>query len=149
VRRTGRGGFHPPESRRQEVKLHQEPGTDTDDIGNLWRYISYSVRADSRTGLPVYAQDVGYELVMAGWATPRGGGENADYMGRLTSVADIASHQPEGMYAPPCGKPKVYGDDNGNGIPDYDDHVEVDVDTPDPDPAPAPRRERTGRSGHP
>lgn len=114
----------------KKVKLHQEPGTDTDQNGNLWRYIAYSNSVDSKTGLPFYNEDLGNALVLAGWAEPRSGGENADYMTGLTSAADIAIYQPQGMYAPPCGKPKVYGDDDGNGVADWDEDVDVDVNAP-------------------
>lgn len=114
----------------KQVKLHVEAGTDTDEAGNLWRYVAFSERLDSRTELPIFAHDLGNELVLAGWAKPRSGGENADYMANLTSAADIAAYRPEGMYAPPCGKPKVYGDDDGNGVADYEEDVDVDVDAP-------------------
>lgn len=105
------------------VKLITEPGTDRDDNGNLWRYVTYSERPDSRTGLPVFSEDLGSDLVLEGWAKPHSGGENAEYMSRLTSAAEIAEYRPDGMYAPPCGKPKVYGDDNSNGVADYEEHA--------------------------
>jgi hypothetical protein len=107
------------------IKLIAEPGTDRDENGNLWRYVSYSERPDRRTNLPVFSPDLGNQLVLAGWAKPNSGGENSDYMTRLTTAADIAAYQPEGMYASPCGKPKVYGDDDGNGVADYEEDVDV------------------------
>jgi len=119
------------------IKLIAEPGTDRDENGNLWRYATYSERPDRKTDLPVFSKDLGHELVMAGWAKPKSGGENAEYMSSLTSAADTASYQPEGMYASPCGKPKVYGDDDGNGVADYEEDVDVpnvnapNVDLPD------------------
>jgi hypothetical protein len=107
------------------IKLIAEPGTDRDENGNLWRYVAYSESNHSRTGLPVFAHDLGHDLVLEGWAKPSSGGENAEYMSRLTSAADIAAYRPEGMYAPPCGKPKVYGDDDGNGVADSEEDVDV------------------------
>lgn len=112
------------------VKLIAEPGTDVDENGNLWRYVTYSENPDRRTGLPVFADDLGQDLVSAGWAKPVSGGENAEYMRHLTWSADSASYQPEGMYASPCGKPKVYGDDDGNGVADYEEDVDVNVNAP-------------------
>jgi len=51
-------------------------------------------------------------------------------MESLESAAGIAAYQPEGIYASPCGTPKVYGDDDGNGTADWDDEVDGDVDVP-------------------
>lgn len=107
-----------------KVKLYQEPGTDRDERGNLWRYVAYSDRTDSNN-LPYFSEDLGRELVSAGWAKLRSGGENADYLAAIKSAADSASYQSQGMYAPPCGKPKVYGDDDGNGVADYDEQHHV------------------------
>jgi hypothetical protein len=41
----------------------------------------------------------------------------------LASAVHIAEYRPEGIYAPLCGKPKVAGDDNGDGIADWDEHI--------------------------
>lgn len=98
-------------------------GPHSDENGNLWRYVAYSERADTRTKLPVFSGGLGSDLVLEGWAKPHSGGENAEYMSRLTLASEIAEYRPDGMYAPPCGKPKVYGDDNGNGVADYEDRV--------------------------
>jgi endonuclease YncB( thermonuclease family) len=114
----------------KKVKLHSEPGTDTDESGNLWRYVAYSESNDSRTNLPIFSEDLGHDLVLAGWAKPKSGGENAEYMSNLVSAADIAAYQPEGMYASPCGKPKVYGDDDGNGVADYEEDLDGNVNAP-------------------
>jgi hypothetical protein len=91
-------------------------------------HVAYSATTNGPTNLPVFAQDLGHELVMSGWAKPKSGGENANYMAKLASAADNAAYQPQGMYAPPCGNPKVYGDDNGNGVTDSEEDVDVDVD---------------------
>jgi endonuclease YncB( thermonuclease family) len=157
---AGPGAAHVTRQRLtgQKIKLIQEPGTDTDEHGNLVRYVAYPDSYSTAAGRPPrYAEDLGLELVTAGWAKPRSGGQNPDYLSRITAAADLASYQSAGLYAPPCGKPKIYGDDNGNGTPDYaerDERADADVyvpnPDPDPEPAPAPRnRERTGRSGHP
>ena len=128
------GGANAAEFARQKVggkiKLHQEPGNETDENGNLWRYVAYSDSSDRRTGLPVYANDLGNALVTAGWAKLRSGGENADYARLLGYAADAASYQSAGLYAPPCGKPRVPGDYDGNGVADYEEDVDVDVDAP-------------------
>jgi hypothetical protein len=76
---------------------------------------------------------LGNGLVLAGWAKPKTGGENAEYMSTLTSSAETAEYIPNGIYAPPCGKAKVQGDNNGNGVADSDEvdvDVNVDVDAP-------------------
>ncbi|WP_214371318.1 thermonuclease family protein [Pseudonocardia sp. H11422] len=39
-------------------------------------------------------------------------------------------NRPDGIYAPPCGKPLVYGDDDGNGVADWEEDVDADVDVP-------------------
>jgi hypothetical protein len=118
----------------KKVKIHSEPGTHTDDKGNFWRYVSYAEYMDTATKAPIYAKDLGNELVSGGWAKPKSGGENAEYMATLTNSAEIAQYIPNGIYAPPCGKPKVYGDDNDNGVADSDEiDVDVDVDVDGPD----------------
>ena len=118
----------------KKVELHLEPGTHTDDKGNLWRYVSYAKYMDTASKAPpIYAEDLGNELVAAGWATPKTSGENAEYMTTLTSSAQTAEYTPNGIYAPPCGNAKVQGDNNGNGIADSDEvdvDVNVDVDAP-------------------
>jgi hypothetical protein len=88
------------------------------------------VRLRIEAKAPTYARDLGNNLVSAGWAKPKSGGENAEYMATLTNSAEIAQYVASGIYAPPCGKPKVYGDDNDNGVADSAE-VDVNVDAPD------------------
>lgn len=117
----------------KKVELHLEPGTHADDKGNLWRYVSYAKYTDTASEAPIYAEDLGNELVSAGWAKPKTGGENAEYMTTLTHSVDTAEYTPNGIYAPPCGKPKVQGDNNGDGVADSDEvdvDVNVDADAP-------------------
>jgi micrococcal nuclease len=50
----------------KKVKIHAEPGTHTDDKSNLWRYVSYPEYMDCATKAPIYAKDLGNELVLGG-----------------------------------------------------------------------------------
>ncbi|TQM09257.1 thermonuclease family protein [Pseudonocardia kunmingensis] len=108
-----------------EVKLHAEPGVDVDQHGRFLRYVQYAATTD-RDDQPLYAYDLGKSVVLAGWATPVASSDaNASYEERLSGAQGIAQYRPEGVYAPPCGEPLVYGDDG--------DRVEVDVDVPNVD----------------
>ncbi|MER7084033.1 thermonuclease family protein [Saccharopolyspora kobensis] len=101
------------------VMLHKEPGVDLDPYGRTLAYLQFG---------PYFATDLGNELVLEGWATPYEGGQaNTTYMDNIRSSHGIAEYRPNGIYAHPCGSPKVYGDDDGDGTPDYDDHVNVDA----------------------
>lgn len=117
----------------EQVKLHTEAGTDADDNGRLLRYVQYAETAD-REDLPIYAHDLGGEVVLQGWGKPAKDQANPTYRESLTSAAGIAEYRPEGIYAPPCGSPLVFGDDDGNGIADWEEDGYVDapdVDLPD------------------
>ncbi|MBB5156074.1 thermonuclease family protein [Saccharopolyspora phatthalungensis] len=104
----------------QTVKLHREPGVITDQDGRTLGYLQY--------GAPNYANDLGDDLVMEGWAKTADNGANPAYMDNVKSSADIAEFRSRENHGEPCGEPKVYGDDNGGGTPDY--KVDVDVDAP-------------------
>lgn len=94
------------------VKLVQEPGVDRDKYQRELRYVALDG--------PFYTQDLGNDLTLGGWAKPYVGGEaNAEYMAKIQQAYEIAMYRPEGMYAK-CEKPKVFGDDDRDGIPDYD-----------------------------
>ena len=57
---------------------------------------------------------------------------NPTYREHLASAVHIAEYRPEGIYAPPCGNPMVFGDDDGNGIADWDEHINApNVNLPD------------------
>lgn len=109
-----------------QVKLHTEPGVESDETGRLLRYVQYSESTD-RDGLPMYAHDLGHQIVLYGWGKPTDDQANATYDESIASAAGIAEYQAEGIYAPPCGNPKVYGDDDGNGVADWDEEVYVDA----------------------
>lgn len=105
----------------RQAMLHREPNIDdVNSDGELLAYIQY--------GDAYFANDLGNDLVLAGWAVPADNGANTQYMETVQSSHDIAQYQPEGIYGPPCGEPRVYGDDNGNGVPDYDEGNAPDVD---------------------
>lgn len=115
----------------QRVKLLSEPGVDRDQYDRLLRYVQTSESVDRSRNLPVYAEDLGQNLVLEGWALPYEGGDaNADYMDQIRSAVEIAAYRPEGMYAAPCGEPKVYGDDDGNGVADWDEDGNDGADAP-------------------
>jgi endonuclease YncB( thermonuclease family) len=119
----------------KQVKLHIEPGVETDDAGRLLRYVQFAESTD-RAGLPIYAHDLGNEVVLNGWGKPSGDQANATYLDSLASAAGIAEYQPEGIYAPPCGSPLVFGDDDGDGTADWDEQDNDDapnVDAPSVD----------------
>jgi endonuclease YncB( thermonuclease family) len=117
----------------QDVKLLEEPGVGQDEHGRWLRYVQTAGHVDERRGLPVFSDDVGHTMVLAGWALPYGDAANFDYAERIESAKGIAEYRPEGIYADPCGKPKVYGDDDGNGVADWEDDVDIDVDGDIPD----------------
>lgn len=110
----------------QQVKLHTEPGVEADDTGRLLRYVQFAESTD-RDGLPMYARDLGKDVVLNGWGKPADKQANATYLDTLASAAGIAEYRPEGIYAPPCGSPLVYGDDDGNGTADWDEQDYVDA----------------------
>lgn len=112
----------------EQVKLHVEPGVETDEDGRFLRYVQYAESTDS-DGLPMYAHDLGNEIVLNGWGKPVDDQANAAYDESIARASGIAEYRAEGIYAPPCGSPKVYGDDDGNGVADWDEQVYVD--TPD------------------
>lgn len=117
----------------KQVKLHTEPGVEGDDAGRLLRYVQFAESNDS-DGLPMYSHDLGNAVVLNGWGKPSGNQANATYLKGLASAAGIAEYQPEGIYAPPCGSPLVFGDDDGDGTADWDEQDYVDtpnVDLPD------------------
>ncbi|MEV0052600.1 thermonuclease family protein [Saccharopolyspora shandongensis] len=100
----------------QQVMLHKKPGVDLDKYGRTLAYIQVGV---------YFAEDLGDALVLEGWAKPyEGGNANPTYMEHIRSSHSIAEYRPSGLYGQPCGKPKVYGDDDGDGDPDY--HIDVD-----------------------
>lgn len=102
-----------------EVVMYREPGVDLDRYGRTLAYIA-------RSG-PYFVEDVGRDLVRAGWALPYDGDANPSYMGGLGRDADTAVYRPEGMFGPPCGEPLIHGDDDGNGVADWDEDADVDV----------------------
>jgi endonuclease YncB( thermonuclease family) len=112
----------------EKVKLLTELGVEKDQEGYLLRYVQTTDTADTRTNLPIFAEDVGQDLVLEGWALPNPGRANTGYMEQIESAKEIAEYRPEGIYAPPCGKPKVYGDENGDGSPDWEVSTDGDDD---------------------
>ncbi len=114
----------------QQVKLHREPGVDADDDGRLLRYVQRSESPD-RDGLPIYAHDLGHAIVLSGWGLPVEGRANPTYLENLRRASGIAEYQPDGIYAPPCGSPLVFGDDDGNGVADWEEGSGDYVDSPD------------------
>jgi hypothetical protein len=53
--------------------------------------------------------------------------ENIDYIRQLESPADSAQYESNGLYAAPCGKPQVWGDEDGNGVANADERADVDA----------------------
>lgn len=113
--------------------MHSEPGVDVDQAGRLLRYIQFAETPDPED-LPNYAHDLGHRIVLYGWGRPTDDEANPSYDEKLASLLIIVEYQPWGIYAPPCGKPKVVGDDDGNGVADWeeDDNVNApNVNLPD------------------
>ena len=103
----------------RQVKIIQEPGVDKVKDEFL-RYVQHPDPESKRTPL-IYSQDLGNDVVLYGWGKPYENGANPKYMEGINRAFGIAEYSPEGMFADPCGKPKVYGDDDGNGKPDWED----------------------------
>lgn len=112
----------------KKVKLYREPGVETDQYDRLLRYVQLAGQSTERgTSLPIYSHDLGNDLVLNGWALPFWGDANLTYMKSIESAKGIAEYQPQGMYAPPCGEPAVYGDDDGNGVPEWEEEGNVNA----------------------
>ncbi|WP_433290247.1 thermonuclease family protein [Pseudonocardia sp. CA-142604] len=107
----------------RQVKIIAESGVDKVKDEFL-RYIQYPDPA-SVLESPLFTEDLGRNVVSTGWAKVYENGANSKYQKAITFSAEYAPYHPEGMYAPPCGKPKVYGDDDGNGTADWEEHVSV------------------------
>jgi endonuclease YncB( thermonuclease family) len=107
----------------RRVKLFQEPGVDKAEDEFL-RYVRYP-DPEYRGSATLFTEDLGSDTASEGWAKAFENGANDSYDSHIASSVEFASYRSQGINAPPCGKPKVRGDDNGNGTPDREEHVNV------------------------